>query len=98
MRAVAAFVEAHPGLHMIKAARAVGPHHSLRFGYAAVHRAIAAGLVRAEPEKAGRMRLYPPRRYPDPAPLTEITFCPDCGTAVAHVDCTVCRRAEDARS
>lgn len=46
MAHVLAYVAANPGLPMLRAARRVGPHGSTRYGYRAVHRAIAAGLVR----------------------------------------------------
>ena len=45
MQQVAEFVKANEGCLMIEAAREVGPHGSLRYGYAAIHRAIAGWLL-----------------------------------------------------
>ena len=59
MLQVQAFVEANPGLPMIAAARHVAPRGSLKFGYRTVHRAVAAGLVRAERVHASRFLLVP---------------------------------------
>jgi hypothetical protein len=60
MQAVASYVTANPGQYMIQAAGYVGPHGSLRYGYATVHRALRAGIVRAIAEHGGsRARLYP---------------------------------------
>lgn len=39
---------------VIDAARAVGPHGSLRYGYQTVGRAVAAGLVEYGPPLPGR--------------------------------------------
>lgn len=58
MSAVASFVAANPGLAMLAAARAVGPNGSLNYGYRTVHRAIKAGLVRAD-RTAAATYLYP---------------------------------------
>lgn len=44
MKMAANIASDHPGLVMMDLARAVGPN-----GYAIVHRAIAAGLLRKEP-------------------------------------------------
>lgn len=52
------FVARNPGRFMHSAAKRVGPHGSTHFGYAAVHRAIAAGLVYSI-TGAGRTKLYP---------------------------------------
>lgn len=60
MRDVQSIVYHAPGCRAIVAARAVGPHNSLRYGYATVHRAIDAGIVRAEPVPGG-YRLWPVR-------------------------------------
>jgi hypothetical protein len=57
MRVAADYVAGHPGCTKMAAAAAAGPNGSLRFGYAAVDRAIRAGLIRAVP--AGpRYQLY----------------------------------------
>ena len=49
MKMAANIASDHPGLVMMDLARAVGPNSSLQYGYAIVHRAIAAGLLRKEP-------------------------------------------------
>ena len=49
MKLAANIAADHPGLVMMDLARAVGPHGSLQYGYAIVHRAIASGLLRTEP-------------------------------------------------
>lgn len=59
MSVVSNFVSANPGCVMIRAARYVGPRGSLRYGYASVHRAIRAGLVRKERGERGCWLLYP---------------------------------------
>jgi len=61
MFAALQYVQANPGCQAIEAARHVGPHGSLRFGYAAVKRAIRAGLIVAvrRPEHRGRYALRP---------------------------------------
>lgn len=62
---VASFVSANPGALMISAARYVGPHGSLKFGYRTVHRAIDAGLVQALPgTRRGTWRLFRVERDP----------------------------------
>ena len=59
MQQVAEFVKANDGCLMIEAAREVGPHGSLRYGYAAIHRAIGAGLVvRKEGKRRGTYTLH----------------------------------------
>jgi hypothetical protein len=40
-------VAAHPGCAILPVAEYVGPHGSRKYGYATVHRAIKAGLIRA---------------------------------------------------
>lgn len=47
MQAAAAYVSQNPGCTIRPVADAVGP--SRRFGYAAVHRAIKAGIIHAAP-------------------------------------------------
>lgn len=61
MQQVVSFVAANPGQPMIRAARAVGPNGSLQYGYRAVNRAIAAGLVWPvrDAARGGVVRLYP---------------------------------------
>lgn len=46
MSRVASIVAANPGTAILPVAEAVGPNGSRRYGYATVHRAIDAGLVR----------------------------------------------------
>lgn len=58
MTAAAAYVAAHPGCTKKDAAEACGPHGSLRYGYQAVDRAIAAGLITAR-LRGFRYALYP---------------------------------------
>ena len=53
----AAFVRANPGCAILPVAEAVGPHGSRNHGYRTVHRAIKAGLIRAE-VVGGRYSLY----------------------------------------
>lgn len=59
MAQVVRFVEENPGLRAKQAAAHVGPHGSVSFGYATVHRAIAAGLIRAEKTISGAIFLFP---------------------------------------
>lgn len=42
------------GIAIIDAARRVGPHGSLCYGYASVNRAIKAGIVKVAPPLPGR--------------------------------------------
>jgi len=57
MKAAVAYVASNPGCPKIEPARAVGPHESLKYGYASVDRAIRAGLIQAEPTGRG-YRLF----------------------------------------
>lgn len=50
------YVAANPGTCILPVALAIGPNGSTRYGYAAVHRAIRAGLIRAD-YAAGRYVL-----------------------------------------
>jgi len=59
MSAVLSFVRANPGLAMLRAARHVGPHGSLNYGYRTVRRVIDAGLVRTERGHRGSILLFP---------------------------------------
>lgn len=60
MTAAAEYVAAHPGCTKMAAAGHIGPNGSLRFGYAAVDRAINAGMIRAAAVDGGRRyELYP---------------------------------------
>lgn len=52
------YVRAHPGCPILPVAEEVGPNGSRRYGYATVHRAIRAGLLVADKDKAGRYALY----------------------------------------
>lgn len=58
MLAAASYVCANPGSVKLHVAEHIGPHGSRKFGYAAVDRAINAGLIRAERDKSGRYHLY----------------------------------------
>lgn len=46
MKEAAGFVRENPGCAILPVAEAVGPNGSRRYGYAIVHRAIRAGLIR----------------------------------------------------
>lgn len=70
MKEAAAYVRCHPGCSMIEVARQVGPNGSLRYGYAIVHRAVLAGLIRAELLANGTYRLY--SRLPDLELLADV--------------------------
>ena len=59
MEEAADYVRENPGCAILPVAEAIGPHGSRRYGYAAVHRAIKAGLIRAE-RVGGRYRLEAP--------------------------------------
>lgn len=48
MQAAVSFVASNPGCAILPVAEAIGPNGSRKYGYAAVHRAIRAGLIRAE--------------------------------------------------
>lgn len=54
MAAVTSYVEQHPGCLKVEAARAVGPHGSTKYGYAAVDRALRAKLIELRPVSDGR--------------------------------------------
>lgn len=61
MRAAEAYVRAFPGATPLEVATSVGPHGSRQYGYRAVWRAVAAGLIRADrrEDKRGCYRLFP---------------------------------------
>lgn len=60
MASAAAYVAANPGVTKMAVAAAVGPNGSLRYGYKAVDRAIAAGLITARQSPDGRKyQLFP---------------------------------------
>jgi len=59
MYRVAHLVYQHPGHPMIYYAKRVGPHGSLRLGYAVIHRAIDAGLVDAVKGPRNSVLLFP---------------------------------------
>lgn len=59
MERAAAYVAANPGCAILPVAEHVGPHGSRKYGYATVHRAIAAGLIRAAKAR-GRYTLTTP--------------------------------------
>lgn len=53
------FVRRNPGCAILPVAEAVGPYGSRAYGYRTVHRAIDAGLIRAEAGKGNAYALYP---------------------------------------
>jgi len=53
------YVANHPGCRILPVAEEVGPHGSRQYGYAIVHRAIKAGLIKAVKDKHGRYTLTP---------------------------------------
>lgn len=55
MRAAAREVAANPGTRKMPVADAIGPHGSRKFGYAAVSRAMKAGLIE---DRGGDSRGY----------------------------------------
>lgn len=57
MIAAAEYVAAHPGCAKLPVAEHVGPHGSRKYGYQAVDRAIAAGLIAAVQLPGGAYRL-----------------------------------------
>ena len=57
MAEVTAYVKAHPRCTKMAAAAHVGPHGSLRLGYAAVNRTIRAGFIGAV-EYSNHYALY----------------------------------------
>lgn len=60
MLEAADIVASMPGCPILPVARAIGPRGSLKYGYAAVHRAIKAGLICYDRDgKGGAYRLYP---------------------------------------
>ena len=62
MLAAAAVVAAHPGCHMRFVVSQIDPDCTyMAKGYQPIHRAIDAGLIRAEraSEMSGQYRLYP---------------------------------------
>jgi hypothetical protein len=58
MQEAAEYVLHHPGCAMLPVAEHVGPNGSRNFGYRTVHRAIAAGLIRAEKTNGWNYKLY----------------------------------------
>lgn len=61
MESCAAYVARNPGCHPVDVARAVGPNGSTQYGYRIVGRALAAGLIKSEPDPRHKCRtlLYP---------------------------------------
>lgn len=59
MQAVADYVSTHPGSVSWHVAQAVGPNGSTRFGYEAINRAVAAGIVVRKSGKGNTTHLYP---------------------------------------
>ena len=45
MKAAVEYVSANPGCPKLPCARAIGPNGSTKFGYAAIDRAMRAGLI-----------------------------------------------------
>lgn len=58
MQQAADMVRQMPGCSILPVARAIGPNGSTCYGYASVHRAIRAGLIKATRNK-GRYVLQP---------------------------------------
>lgn len=58
MQAAVDFVKENPGCAILPVAEAIGPNGSRRYGYAAVHRAIKAGLIEADEGKGNKYELY----------------------------------------
>jgi len=58
MEEAAEYVRRNPGCAMLPVAEAVGPHGSRNFGYRTVHRAIKAGLIRAEKSNGWTYKLF----------------------------------------
>lgn len=62
MREAAAYVAANPGVAILPVAEHVGPNGSRKYGYATVHRAIAAGIiVGTRSRRTGRYTLNVPQ-------------------------------------
>jgi hypothetical protein len=60
MTLAAQYVARHPGCAILPVAEYVGPNGSRQYGYRTVHRAIEAGLIRAERDSnRNRYFLYP---------------------------------------
>jgi hypothetical protein len=59
MAAITAYVAGHPGCPKLHPALACGPNGSTRYGYEAVNRAMAAGLIENRGGAAAAYRLYP---------------------------------------
>jgi hypothetical protein len=60
MQAAVDYVRNHPGCAILPVAEFVGPHGSRACGYASVHRAIKAGLIKAKRLPTGRYTLTVP--------------------------------------
>lgn len=59
MQAAVDFVKENPGCAILPVAEAIGPNGSRRYGYAAVHRAIKAGLIEAiGADEGNKYELY----------------------------------------
>jgi hypothetical protein len=59
MSAAAFLVSRNPGCAMLPIARAIAPHGTgIQYGYAAIHRAIRAGLIRATAGKGNSYALF----------------------------------------
>lgn len=56
--AVVSLVTRNPGCAILPVAQHIGPNGSIRYGYAAVHRAIKAGRIRAV-KLGSRYQLFP---------------------------------------
>lgn len=62
MRQAVAYVQSHGPCAILPIAEAIGPHGSRKHGYAAVHRAISAGLLRAvRSRKSGHYTVTVPQ-------------------------------------
>ena len=58
MAAAVLYVHAHPGCPILPVAEDVGANGSRRYGYAVVHRAMAAGLIEATSGKGNAYALW----------------------------------------
>jgi hypothetical protein len=58
MKAAVEYVASHPGCPKLPAAEYCGPHGSRKFGYAAVNRAMRAGLIEDRGTERTRYALH----------------------------------------
>jgi hypothetical protein len=58
MTDITRYVAAHPGCPKLHPARACGPNGSTKYGYAAVNRALSAGLIEHRGGMGASYQLY----------------------------------------